>query len=103
IPGPSISSACVVPPSFWAVNVYVPGVNVDCESASLYSVSLTVTAVPSAAGEDEAGDAEDVVGVALLAVESSEELPHAASSVSAATAALVRARVCLSVMMSPIR
>jgi hypothetical protein len=92
----------VVPPSFSAVNVYVPGLNVDCESSSLYSVSLTVTVVPLAAGEDGEVDADGVVGDAVLLVDSSEEFPHATRTVRAPSTAPVRAKERLIVMVSPI-
>ena len=102
MPGPSIFSACVVPPSFWAVNVYVPGLNVDCESSRLYSVSLTVTAVPVAAGEDAEVDADGEVGGGVLPADPSEEPPpHAASIVRAPSTAPARARECRTVMISP--
>src|SRR5450755_2259791 len=45
-PGPSISSACGVWPTFFAMNVYRPGVNVVLDRLILKSLSSAVTTVP---------------------------------------------------------
>src|SRR6266699_2700598 len=45
-PGPSIWSECDSWPLSTATNVYVPGLNVCCESVRLNSRSVTVTFVP---------------------------------------------------------